>query len=108
MISRRLVRVAAAFALVIASAGCGSGGTKANARDADVQRAVEDKIKETINLNALGQGASISYLTVQCIPASDTRLSCVVTGMVDGQALSANWDGIVDPDTGRFNVHSTG
>lgn len=88
-------------------AGCGGGGNKANAHDADVQKAVESKIRETVNLNALGQGTSIKYLIVQCLPESDTTLSCIVSGSVQGQPVSATWEGIIDPDTGRFNVHST-
>jgi hypothetical protein len=94
---------------VVTLVGCGGGSNKASAHDADVQRAVEDKIKQTINSNAIAQGfLTVKYLTAQCIPESDTRLSCIVTGSVGDQPLSATWEGIIDPDTGRFNVHSTG
>jgi hypothetical protein len=69
-----------------------------------VQRAVEGKIKQTIRFNALGQGARATYLIVQCIPESSTKLSCIVNATIAGQLLTATWEGIVDPDTGKFNV----
>ena len=93
--------------MVALAAGCGGGGSdKASAHDPDVQQAVESKIRETINLNALGQGYKVNYLTIQCLPESDTRVSCIVTGSVADQPVSATWEGIIDPDTGRFNVAS--
>jgi hypothetical protein len=95
--------------VVAVLAGCGGGGSqRVNAHNTGVQRAVESKIKETINLKALGEGTSVQYLTAQCIPESDSKLSCIVSGLVEGQSMSATWEGIVDPETGRFNVHSTG
>jgi hypothetical protein len=107
--TRRLGDIAVTLAVATTLAGCGSGGSsRASAHDADVQRAVEDKIKQTVNFNALGQGFTVKFLIAQCIPESDTRLSCIVTGSVGDQPLSANWEGVIDPDTGRFNVHSTG
>lgn len=99
-------RLTVACAVVALIAGCG-GSKKADAHDPDVQKAVESKIRETVNLNALGQGTPIKFLIVQCIPESDTKVSCIVSGSVQGQPVSANWEGIIDPDTGRFNVHST-
>lgn len=100
---RRLGLVLVAVTL----AGCGGGeGDKANAHDSEVQQAVESKIRETIDLNALGQGYKVNYLTIQCLPENDTRVSCIVTGSVNGQPTSATWEGIIDPDTGRFNVAS--
>ena len=97
--------VLALVALTLAACG-GEGGNKANAHDSDVQQAVESKIRETIDLNALGQGYKVNYLTIQCLPESDTRVSCIVSGSVDGQPTSSTWEGIIDPDTGRFNVAS--
>lgn len=95
-----------ACVLTVLIVGCG-GSKKADAHDPDVQRAVESKIRETVNLNALGQGTSIKYLIVQCLPESDTKVTCIVSGSVQDQPVSATWEGIVDPETGRFNVHST-
>jgi len=92
-----------------AVSGCGDGGNNTvSARDAEVQRTVEEKIKQTINLNALGNGTTIRFLGVQCIPESDTKLSCIVNGSVGGQTVAATWAGIIDPGTGKFNVYSTG
>lgn len=89
--------------------GCGAdGGEKASARSPEVQRAVEDKIKETVSLNAVGMGTQAKFLAVQCIPESDTKLSCIVSASIGGQMVQVPWEGIIDPDTGRFNVHSTG
>lgn len=104
-----MTRWFASLLALAALAGCGDGGNDVvSARDAETQKAVEDKIKQTINLHALGNGTSIRFLGVQCIPESDTKLSCIVNGSVEGQTVGATWEAIIDPDTGKFNVYSTG
>ena len=102
------MRFALLIVVLASLLGCGgSGPDTVSARDAETQKAVEDKINQTVNLNALGNGTSIRFLGVQCIPESDTKLSCIVNGSVEGQTVSATWEGIIDPETGRFNVYST-
>ena len=101
------MRRAVLLVMVCLVAGCGGDGNdKTSAQDADVQEAVESKIRETVNLNALAQGTRAENLVVQCIPESDTKVSCIVSAFIGGQSVQVPWEGIIDPETGRFNVYS--
>lgn len=103
---KRLAFVAVAVSLL---AGCGGEGSeKVSARSPEVQGAVEDEIKQTVRLNSLATGTQVAFLVVRCIPESDTKLSCIVSASIDGQQVQVPWEGIIDPDSGRFNVYSTG
>jgi hypothetical protein len=93
--------------LCVGLLGCGESSTKITAHDAGLQRAVEAKIRQTINFKALGAGASVRSLLVQCVPEDDVHLSCIVSGSVDGAPATTVWKGVVDQDTGKFNVYST-
>jgi hypothetical protein len=105
--------------------GSNSGGSQApavqkkDAHDAAIQKEVAREIKKEVDSNVQDESGNYFEGTVDCIPESDTKLSCQVEGFIekgfgedaDPDATgewSQQWEAIVDPDTGRFQAHSTG
>lgn len=116
---------AAAVALVLAVGlvACGGGGEKKeppkrDARNPQIQKQVSKKVKKETEQrieDATGAYADpeLEPTNVDCIPESDTKLSCVVDGYAnqgfgDEDTASGSfqwrWEVVVDPDTGRFQA----
>lgn len=131
MRSNILIVTVVVAALALAACGEGSGdsdeasaATQPNARDAAVQKeiagAVKREARRVIEAETGGfVDPELQPTTVECLPESDTKLSCIADGYVRagfGDAadpyaegpFTQRWEVIVDPDTGRYQLRQVG